>query len=99
MRGHYWYEDSVCFKEQPDPKIFEGRRMPRQATNFSQAAELCDRCPVTAKCLSDVLSSPPITEPGQMGAERGPVFPLFQAGMTPAELTTLYGRTSRRRAS
>lgn len=90
MNAETW---ALAACQETDPAIFtfpqdggEGYR------NFEEARKLCGSCPIRFDCLEDALSAPPTwvhedIDSGHMQITAG--YSMFQAGLTPAELSTL----------
>ncbi len=90
MLGDRWYERAVC-RDIEDPSIFNGEQ---RHSNWRKARRICASCPVQIECLIDALS-PDEIHPWRDGRK----FAMFQAGLTPKQLTQLYNARSERKAA
>lgn len=90
-----WWEKAAC--RDVDPEIFTPPGSGRHA--YAEAREICAACPVRLQCLNEALALGTDTTyvtawdiPGETGSPIAGGYAMFQAGLTPAELSTLKRR-------
>lgn len=90
-----WWEKAACYDVDPD--IFTPPGPGRH--NYQEARKLCASCPVRLQCLNEALNLGPDTTyvdgwslPGESGSTMAAGFAMFQAGLTPRELSDLKRR-------
>ena len=91
-----WWERAQCWGA--DPAIFTPASQGRHA--WTEARALCGGCPVRLDCLNEALELGTETETynaTQDGWTEGFSFGMFQAGLTPTELTALKRQAVRNR--
>lgn len=86
-----WYQRAAC--RDMDPAIFTDtpgyKRHP-----FKEAKVVCGGCPVQLECLADALKPPDLPH-----WQEQQTFAMFQAGLTPQQLTKLYLQQESRKAA
>lgn len=85
MPDEHWVASAVC--AQVDPEVFT---LSPHRKKFPEAKLICASCPVRTECLNDAM------EMGEAAAREGVGgFAMFQAGLTPRELSATFKKSGR----
>lgn len=85
MRDEGWRWSAVCAQVGPEMFTLSPKRK-----RFDEAKAMCAQCPVQTECLEDAMDM------GETAARDGVGgFVMFQAGMTPRELSAFFKKSGR----